>query len=104
MGERMQRINFALNTIPQYDGSIYSLNIYIGSVDSVSELLSTLQPELDDFEQAMIFLSVRNKIVGKALNLVKDAEIRDWQTIKDSLLNSFADKATSVTILHDIIN
>ena len=52
----------------------------------------------------MIFLSVRNKIVGKALDLIKDAEIRDWQTLKDSLLNNFADKATSVTILHDIIN
>ena len=35
----MQKINFALNTIPQYDGNINSLNIYIGSVDLVSRII-----------------------------------------------------------------
>ena len=100
----MQKINFAFNTIPQYDGSLNSLIIYISSVDLVTELLSALQPKLDDFEHAMIFLSVRNKIVGKTLDTIKDAEIRNWQSLKKSLLNNFADRATSVTILHEIIN
>ena len=104
MAERTQKINFALSTIPQYDGSLNSLNIYISSVDLVSEILSALEPALDDFEQAMIFLSVRNKIVGKALDTIKDIEVRNWQSLKDSLLNNFADKATSVTILHETIN
>ena len=56
MAERIQKINFALNTIPQYDGNANSLNIFISAVEIVLNLLRTLQPELDDFEELTIFL------------------------------------------------
>jgi len=75
MAERLQKINFALNTIPCYDGNVNSLNIFINAVELVLNLLRSLQPEPDDFERLAIFLSVRSKIVGKALDSIKDIEI-----------------------------
>jgi len=102
MAERLQRINFALNTIPCYDGNVNSLNIFINAAEFVLNLLRTLQPELDDFDRLAIFLSVRSTIVGKALDSIKDIEIMGWDHLKENLLGSFVDKSTSVTILNEI--
>ena len=76
MAERMQKINFALNTIPCYDGNVNTLNMFINSVNMVIDLLGTIQPELDVFEGSTVFLSIRSKIVGKALESIKDSNIR----------------------------
>ena len=65
MAERMQKMNFALNTIPHYDGNINTLNIFINAVNSVLELLRMVQPELYVFEISTIFLSIRSKISEK---------------------------------------
>ena len=71
MAERLQRINFALNTIPYYDGNVNSLHVFISALELVLNLLRSLQTELDDFERLAIFLSDRSKIVGKALDSIK---------------------------------
>ena len=52
----------------------------------------------------VIFLSVRSKIVGKALDSIKDVEITGWDHLKENLLSSFAVKSTFVTILNEILN
>ena len=103
MAERLQRNNFTLNTIPYYDGNVNSLNVFINAVELVWNLLRTLQPELD-VERLVIFLSVRSKIVGKALDSIKDVEITGWDHLKENLLSSFAVKSTFVTILNEILN
>ena len=41
----MQRINFALNTIPYYDGNTNTLNMFVNAVNSVLALLGMIQPE-----------------------------------------------------------
>ena len=64
----MQRMNFALNTIPHYDRNINTLN---NAVNSVLELLGMIQPELDLFEISTIFLAIRSKITGKALESIR---------------------------------
>ena len=99
MAERMQRINFALNTIPHYDGNINTLNMFINSVSLVLDLLGTIQPALDVFEGSTVFLSIRSKITGKALESIKDSNIRGWDEMRN-----FADKSNSVTILNEILN
>jgi len=100
----MQRINFALNTIPYYDGNTNALNMFINAVNSVLTLLGMIQPELDPFEMATTFLAVRSKITGKALESIKDLSISSWEELKECLLRNFADKSNSVTILNEILN
>ena len=97
-------MNFALNTILHYDGNINTLNIFINAVNSVLELVGMIQPELDVFEILTIFFSIRGKITGKALESIKDANVRGWDELKESLLRNFADKSNSVTILNEILN
>ena len=104
MAERIQIINFALNTIPHYDGNMNTLNMFINSVNLVLDLLGTIQPELDVFEGSTVFLSIRSKITGKVLESIKDSKIRGWDELKESLLGNFADKSNSVTILNQILN
>ena len=100
----MQRMNFALNTIPYYDGNTNTLNMFVNAVNSVLALLGMIQPELDAFEIATIFLAIRSKITGKALESIKDLSIRSWDELKECLLRNFADKSSSVTILNEILN
>ena len=100
MAERMQRLNFALNTIPYYDGNTSTLNMFVNAVNSVLALLGMIQSELDAFEIAAFFLAIRSKITGK----VKDLNIRGWDELKECLLRNFADKSSSVTILNEILN
>ena len=76
MTKRIQRINFALNSIPHYDGNINTLNMFINSANLVLDLLGTIQPELDVFEGSTIFMSIRSKITGKVLESIKDSNIR----------------------------
>ena len=103
MAERMQRMNFALNTIPYYDGNTNTLNMFVNAINSVLALLGMIQPELDAFDIATIFLAIRSKITGKALESIKDLKIRSWDELKECLLRNFADKSSSVTILNEIL-
>ena len=104
MGERLQRLNFVLNTIPQYDGNANTLSTFINAVSLVNELLEKFNPPLDDFEVATAFLAVRNKIIGKALESIKDLYLRNWDDLKVCLLRNFDDKSNSVTLLTEILN
>ena len=104
MGERLQRINFALSTIPHYDGNVNTLNVFINAVTLVNELLQSINPPLDAFEISTAFLAIRSRITGKALESVKDLYIKNWDDLKICLLKNFDDKSSSVTILTEILN
>ena len=100
----MQRIDLILKTIPNFDGNVNELNAFISSVNLVHDILGTLEPNLDAFELSTVFLSIRCKVVGKALQSIKDLDIRSWTDLKETLLNSFSDRSNSVTILNNILN
>ena len=102
--ERTQKIDLVLKTIPVYDGSTSTLNTFISTVNLVHDVLSTINPALDMFENSTVFLSIKSKITGKALESVKDLEIRSWSSLRDTLISNFSDKSNSVTILNSILN
>ena len=102
--DRIQKIDLILKTIPFYEGNCNTLNAFISSVDLVHDVLNTINPALDAFESSTTFLSMRSKIVGKALDSIKDLEIRSWTTLREVLIGNFSDKSNSITILNSILN
>src|SRR5436190_2558971 len=103
MAERASKITFALSTIPQYDDNSNKLSQFINAVNAIQNLLATIDPPLDDFDKCVAFLSIISKIVGKALESVKDLEFNTWNELRAHLVNTFKDKSTSVTITNDIL-
>lgn len=103
MADKMSRINFALKVVPQYDGDTNKLSNFISCVNTVHSLLSTMNPPLDEFEKTIVLLSIKTKIVGKALDSIKDYELKTWNELKTHLQNTFKDKSNSVTILNEIL-
>jgi len=101
---RIQKIDLCLKTIPFYDGNTGTLNMFVNAVDLAHDVLMTLNPPLDAFENSTMFLSLRSKIIGKALDSIKDLEIRSWTTLRTTLINNFSDRASSITILNGILN
>jgi len=63
--------------------------MFINFVNLVLDLLGTIQPELDVFERSTVFLSIRSKITGKALESIKDSNIRGWDDLRERLLRNF---------------
>lgn len=103
MADKMSKINFALKAVPEYNGDTNKLNNFITCVNTVNNLLGTITPQLDDFEKSITFLSIKNKIVGKALDSIKDYELNNWLDLREHLKNSFKDKSNSVTILNELL-
>ena len=102
--ERTQKIDLVLKTIPTYDGNTNALNTFISTVDLVHDILLTLNPELDAFENSTVFLYLRSKIIGRALESIKDLEPRSWSALREILIANFSNKSNSVTILNNILN
>ena len=104
MAGRTQRIDLILKTIPNFDGSVNELNSFTSAVNLVHDILGTLEPNSNAFEMSTVFLSIRCKVKGKALQSIKDLDVRSWTYLKETLLNSFSDRSNSVTILNNILN
>lgn len=103
MADRSSKITFALSTIPHYDGNPNKLSPFINAVNTIQNLFATLQPPLDNFDKSIAFLSIKSKIVGKALESIKDLEFNNWTDLSEYLINNFKDKSTTVTIINDIL-
>lgn len=89
-----------MSTIPQYDGNVNGLSTFIGTINIVNDLLGSIQlPQMNLNQIHIIFVTTRDKVVGKAL-----PNIRGYPDLKDSLIKNFSDKSNSVTILNNILN
>lgn len=103
MSDRIQKINFALGSIPIYNGDINKLTNFINSVDLIQKIFATINPPLDSFETAIIFLNIKSKITDKALDSIKDIEFNDWSKLRSHLTETFKDKSNAVTTLNDLL-
>lgn len=103
MADRLQKINFALNSIPNYNGDPNKLSNFISAVNTVYNLFATLNPPLDNFDKSITFLNIKSKVTDRALDSIKDLEIDNWNDLKTHLINTFKDKTNSVTIVNDIL-
>lgn len=103
MAERTNKINFALKSVPEYNGDTNKLSNFINSVTTIQNLFATLNPPLDDFDKTIAFLTIKNKITGKALDSIKDLDINDWATLRSHLINTFKDKTKSETIINELL-
>lgn len=103
MADRTQKINFALNAVPIYNGDPNKLSNFITAVNTIQNLLSTLNPPLDEFDKMITFLAIKNKITEKALDSIKDLEINNWNELREHLKNTFKDKTNAVTIIIELL-
>lgn len=103
MADRTQKINFALQSIPVYNGDPNKLSNFINSVNTIQNLFGTLSPPLDAFDSAVIFLNIKSKITERALDSIKDLEFSNWDELRSHLVNTFKDKTNSVTIINEIL-
>lgn len=103
MADRTHKINFALNSIPTYNGDPNKLSTFINAVNTIQTILGTLNPPLDDFDKEIAFLHIKSKITEKALDSIKDTDFSSWNNLRTHLINNFKDRTNSVTILNDIL-
>lgn len=103
MTERLQKISFALKSIPEYNGDCNKLSNFVSSVNTVQNLLNTLIPALDEFEKQLCFLTIKGKVTEKALDSIKDLEIQTWDVLRAHLTNNFKEQTNSVTILNELL-
>lgn len=103
MSERLGKINFALNSIPLFNGDPNKLSTFINAVNMVQQLFGTFNPPLDEFDKTISFLNIKSKIIDKALDNIKDLEFASWNELREHLILNFKDKLNSITILNEIL-
>ena len=103
MENRTQKLNFALNSVPVYNGDPNKLSQFVNAVNTVQTLFGTLDSPLDDFDKVVAFLHIRSKITHKALDSIKDIEFTSWNKLKEHLINNFKDKTNSTTIINELL-
>lgn len=103
MADRTSKINFALNSIPIYNGDPNKLSIFINAVNTVQNLFGTFNPPLDNFDTAISFLNIKSKITDKALDSIKDLEFQNWNELREHLIRNFKDRTNSTTIINELL-
>lgn len=97
------RIPDAIKDIPPFNGNKTDLSNFIGQVDDV---LTILKPAFEQQAQAKVLLrAIRNKIVGNANDVLIMYNTKvDWPSIKQNLINHFADKRDETSLIRDLHN
>lgn len=79
------------------------LTNFINSVNTIQDTFSEINPALNNFERNIIFLNIKNKIIGRALESLADLEFNNWNDLRSHLIATFKTKTKSVTILNDLL-
>lgn len=66
-------------------------------------MFGTFDPPLDEFDKTIIFQSIKNKIIERALDSIKYIIFGCWAELRVHLIETFKDKTNSVTIANEIL-
>jgi hypothetical protein len=81
--------------IPEYDGDQSTLFDFIEAVNFAIENVPENQ------QNAIIFI-IKSKLVGKARKLISSRQLREWNDIKDLLINHYGDCRDTEGLLYDL--
>src|ERR1700712_2218912 len=95
-----QLLKLYVDTIAYYDGSPYTLNIFIESCENLIATFS--QPGNDQLNQ-YILRAILSKLQGRALTLVGSRSLADWDSIKNALSLTFGDQRNIDCLVQDLI-
>lgn len=94
------RIPDCIKTISHYDGNKSDLFNFIDSVDTI---FSTLLPLVDNNIKAIYNNEIRKKIIGNANDVLNQyGRVRDWEQVKEILINHYADKRDEYSLTRDL--
>lgn len=102
MSESIDDIFKSLRLLPEFDGNPNILTRFIRLCDQLVIRHVRTEPG-HDFENQALLNGILNKITGPAARLINSNGIpSDWQGIKNSLINNFADQRDETALYNDL--
>ncbi len=95
-----QLLKLYVDTIAYYDGSPYTLNIFI---ESCENLIAEFSRPNDNQLNQYILRAILSKLQGRALTLVGSRSLADWDSIKNALNLTFGDQRNIDCLVQDLI-
>lgn len=89
-----------LDLIPQFDGDASKLPIFL---DTCEQVLGMLVTDNNAARIQFLMLHFRNKIIGKAAQILAAREIHTFPELKFLLLNTFGDQRNEESLLNDLM-
>lgn len=100
---QIQLFDIALKVVPTYDGDVNSLYRFISAASSVADQYYD-RDNPDNFQNVIVTNGIIGKLQGKALEIIDINGARNWDEIKDVLIQNFADQRDENSLNRDLIN
>lgn len=89
------KLNELFSIIPEFEGDQILLNTFLNSCNSALELA-------EDYRTPLIVLHIKNKLRGRASQLINSRNLNSWHEIRDLLLIHFGDSRDLTSLIHDL--
>lgn len=95
MTDNSYKLSEIFSLIPEYDGDQITLSNFIRSCSSAFSIINDSQKEL-------LIVHLRNKLKGRAANIINSRDFTDWDSIKAVLTSHFGEKRDTTSLIHDL--
>lgn len=92
-----------LGSIPSYDGNPKTLTQFILNIEEIYNLINSLTPAVSQLQKQIVFIAIKNKIIGKANEELRNLQFDTWELLKTHLINNFADHQSPASIVIEIM-
>lgn len=89
------KLNELFSIIPDYEGDQILLNTFLNSCNSALQLA-------EEYQIPLIVLHIKNKLKGRASQLINSRNLNTWHEIRDLLLIHFGDSRDLTSLIHDL--
>jgi len=89
------KLSELFNLIPEYDGDQILLNAFLNSCDTAHEIATIDQ-------RVLLVVHIKNKLRGKASQLINSRNVREWNDIRNLLVSHFGDPRDLSSLIHDL--
>lgn len=95
MADYSYKLSEIFSLIPEYDGDQITLSNFIRSCSSAFSITKDEQKDL-------LIVHLRNKLKGRAANIINSRDFTDWGSIKAVLTSHFGEKRDTTSLIHDL--
>lgn len=92
-----------LDSIPNYDGNHKTLSQFVMQVEEINTLINSITPPINALQKKIVFLTIKNKIVGKANEQLRNINFSTWEQLKTHLTDNFSDRQSPESVIIEII-
>lgn len=89
------RLQDLFTIIPEFEGDQILLHTFINSCNAAFQLA-------EDYQIPLITLHIKNKLKGRASQLINSRQLNTWNEIRDLLLVHFGDSRDLTSLIHDL--